>query len=132
MQASFDSPRLKILHVLTLNGRNGEYGGPVRVARELCAELRERGHQTHIFSGALKGAEPIVMTGDGESFILVKPIAKKLAFSSLWSWKLVAPLSKLIKSADVIHIHFARDLVPFLAALLSIIKGNILSLKPTE
>lgn len=26
---------LKILHVLTLMGANGEYGGPVKVAREL-------------------------------------------------------------------------------------------------
>ena len=28
---------LKILHVLTLMGANGEYGGPVRVARELSS-----------------------------------------------------------------------------------------------
>ena len=49
---------MRILHVLTLNSRNGEYGGPVRVARELCRELNNLGHVTHIFSGALTGFEP--------------------------------------------------------------------------
>ena len=115
------APKLSILHVLTLNGRNGEYGGPVRVARELCTELNSRGHTTHIFSGALKGSEPVPKPGLSESFILVKPILRSLAVSSLWSWKLIRRINKLIKSSDVIHIHFARDLVPFLAAFLAIL-----------
>jgi len=122
MPVSTDAPKLSILHVLTLNGRNGEYGGPVRVARELCSELNSRGHATHIFSGARKGSEPKSKPGLAESFVLVKPISKKLSVSSLWSWKLIRPLNKLIENADVVHIHFARDLIPFLAALLSILK----------
>ena len=121
MPGSEAEPRNKVLHVLTLNGRNGEYGGPVRVARELCRELENRDYATHIFSGALAGSEPIQMAGLDESFILVKPLSKKLPVSSLWSWNLVKSLSKLIKNSDLVHIHFARDLSPFLAALLSII-----------
>jgi len=118
--ASFE-PHSKVLHVLTLNGRNGEYGGPVRVARELCTELNKRGHETHIFSGALFGSAPIPMSGLSESFTLVKPITERLPVSSLWSWKIIKPLHKLIKNSDLIHIHFARDLIPFTAALISII-----------
>ena len=121
MPTNFDIPQLKILHVLTLNGRNGEYGGPVRVARELCQELNYRGHKAHIFSGALFGSEPIPNTEISESFIHVKPITQKLKVSSLWSWKLIPSLKKLISNSDVIHIHFARDLVPFLAAIIAII-----------
>ncbi len=121
MTVSAESPKLSILHVLTLNGRNGEYGGPVRVARELCTELNSRGHTTHIFSGARTGSEPVPNPGLAESYVLVKPISRRLAVSSLWSWKLIKPLSKLIKSSDVIHIHFARDLIPFLAGILSIL-----------
>ena len=122
MPVNADSPKLSILHVLTLNGRNGEFGGPVRVARELCTELNSRGHATHIFSGARKGSEPRPEPGLSESFILVKPILRRLAVSSLWSWKLIRPLNKLITNADVVHIHFARDLVPFIAAFLVILK----------
>lgn len=112
---------IKILHVLTLNGRNGEYGGPVRVARELCAELNRRGHQTHIFSGALPGSEPIAQEGLSESHLIVKPLSKRFKVSSLWSWKIVRELNRKIKEAEIVHIHFARDLIPFTAALLSIL-----------
>lgn len=121
MPTTADSPQLNILHVLTLNGRNGEYGGPVRVARELCQELNSRGHQTHIFSGALVGSEPTPITELSESFIHVRPITQKLKVSSLWSWKLIPPLKKLISNSDLVHIHFARDLISFLAAFLAII-----------
>jgi len=121
MPSSKAEPRDKVLHVLTLNGRNGEYGGPVRVARELCLELEKRDYATHIFSGALAGSEPIQMADLNESFVLAKPISKKLPVSSLWNWHLIKPLSKLIKSSNLVHIHFARDLIPFSAALLSII-----------
>ena len=114
-------PHLNVLHVLTLNGRNGEYGGPVRVARELCTELNRRGYATHIFSGALFNSTPIPIAGLPESFVLVKPVIQNFPISSLWSWKLIKPIHKLIKNSDLIHIHFARDLIPFLAALISII-----------
>jgi len=115
-------PQLEVLHVLTLNGRNGEYGGPVRVARELCTELNSRRHNTHIFSGALEGSEPRPKPGLAETYTRVKPITRKLALSSLWSWKLVKPLNQLIKKSDIVHIHFARDLISFLAAFLSILQ----------
>ncbi len=121
MQADTQSPQFKILHVLTLNGRNGEYGGPVKVARELCQELDSRGHKTHIFSGALAGSEPKPNTDLSESFIYVKPITKRFKLSSLWSWKLIPTLKKLIRNSDIVHIHFARELIPFLAACLAII-----------
>lgn len=122
MTGSAKSPKLSILHVLTLNGRNGEYGGPVRVARELCTELNARGHTTHIFSGAREGSEPVPKPGLSESFILVKPISKRFAVSSVWSWNLVKPLNSLITNADIVHIHFARDLIPFLTAFIAILK----------
>jgi len=122
MSGSEIEPHLEVLHVLTLNGRNGEYGGPVRVARELCTELNRRRHNTHIFSGALEGLEPSAKPGLVESYEIVKPITRKLAFSSLWSWKLTKPLNQLIKKSDIVHIHFARDLISYLAAFLSIVQ----------
>lgn len=124
MQAAIENPQLRILHVLTLNGRNGEYGGPVRVARELCAELNERGHSTHIFSGAYRGSEPQAKNGQSESYVYVRPITQKLPVSSLWSWKLIKQVKLLMKKSDLVHIHFARDLIPFLAAFLAIVHGK--------
>ena len=114
-------PKIRILHVLTLNGRNGEYGGPVRVAREICAELEKRGFITHIFSGALSGSEPLAPNGLNESYVLVQPLSKRFATSTLWSFRLIKNLIRLIKNSDLVHIHFARDLIPFLTAIVSII-----------
>ena len=113
-------PRFKVLHVLTLNGRNGEYGGPVRVARELCMELNRRGYTTQIFSGVITNSQPVSVPGLNESYVLVKPLWGKFRISSLWSWGLIKPLGRYIKSSDVVHIHFSRELIPFLAAVLSI------------
>ncbi len=121
MTGSYESPKLSILHVLTLNGRNGEYGGPVRVAREICLELNKRGNRTSIFSGAIKGAEPIPLHGISESFVLVRPILKKVRISSMWSWHLYRYLTIKVRNSDLIHIHFARDLISFLAALVAIL-----------
>ena len=117
----FQKSRLKILHVLTLNGPNGEYGGPVRVARELCSELDRRGYKTHIISGARKGLEPKSVGGPPESFVFVKPMSKKMEVSSLWSWGLIPHLIRRIRKADIVHIHFARDLIPLLAGFICII-----------
>lgn len=121
MQDKIAKSELQILHVLTLNGRKGEYGGPVRVARELCGGLNNRGHKTQIFSGALFSSEPSPKAGLNENYVLVKPLSKKFPVSSLWSWKLAVTLTKMIKKSDGVHIHFARDLIPFLAALVSIV-----------
>ena len=108
--------------MLTLNGPNGEYGGPVTVARELCSELNRKGHQTHIISGARKGSEPSEAKGLNESFVLVRSLSSKFPVSSLWSWKLLKGLLKEIRKADVVHIHFARDLIPVVAAIICIFK----------
>jgi glycosyltransferase involved in cell wall biosynthesis len=116
-----DTQQLTVLHILTLSGRNGEYGGPVKVARELCTELEKRGIKTRIFSGALKGAEPIQAEGLEESFKLVKPIFTKHKVSSLWNRQLMREMFKLIRKSDIVHIHYARDLIPNLAAAICII-----------
>jgi glycosyltransferase involved in cell wall biosynthesis len=112
---------LRVLHVLTLSTKNGDYGGPVRVARELCRELSARRFDTEIFSGALKGNEPVPFEGSNESYVYVKSITKLYPLSTLWSWKLIFSLNQRIKHADLIHIHFARDLISFIAALLCLL-----------
>lgn len=123
--AAFKESRpLSILHVLTLNGRNGEYGGPVRVAREISKELTNRGHIVEIFSGAQRGSEPIPINPSIESFVVVRPLIKALPLSSLWSFRVIPGLWKRIKRSEIIHIHFARDLIPFTTAVIALIKGK--------
>jgi len=111
---------LQILHVLTLNTLNGDYGGPLRVARVTCTELIRRGYKATIFSGTLRNLEPLRNLHLDESFVHVSPILRSYPLSSLWSWRLVPKLKQKIGVADIVHIHFARDLIPILAALICI------------
>jgi glycosyltransferase involved in cell wall biosynthesis len=109
---------LRILHVLTLSGARGEYGGPNKVARELCSELQKRGHETQIFTGAQAHSIPEQNQGLVEIFEIVRPLYNRFPVSTLWSNKLPKKLFSLIKSSDVVHIHFARDLIPVLTAFI--------------
>ena len=108
----------QVLHVLTLSGGSGEYGGPASVAQGICDELNTRGWNTHIYSGSLptlKSARPVKET---QSTVIVSPLLRRLPFSSLWSFRVPWTLGKQVRKADIVHIHFARELIPIFAALL--------------
>jgi glycosyltransferase involved in cell wall biosynthesis len=109
---------LKVLHVLTLAGSGGLYGGPSRVARELCSELQNRGHEAEIFSGAILGHFPSNSEVVKESFIRVRSLSKKFSISSLWSFGIPSAIYAKVKRSDLVHIHFARELIPLCAALI--------------
>jgi glycosyltransferase involved in cell wall biosynthesis len=111
---------LRILHVLTLSGAHGEYGGPNRVAFEMCTNLQSRGHEVHIFTGALADSIPALRSHLDESFEIVRPLVKSFPIASLWSHRIPGRLFRLIKQVDLVHIHFARELIPVMTALLCI------------
>jgi glycosyltransferase involved in cell wall biosynthesis len=113
---------LRILHVLTLNGASGEYGGPNRVASELCMNLKKRGHRVQIFTGVQSNSVPALNQDLEESYEYVKPLSKYFLVSSLWSKNLPKKISRLVNEVDLVHIHFARDLIPVLTAFVCIIK----------
>ena len=119
-ETSIDS--LRILHVLTLNGASGEYGGPNRVASELCMNLKKRGHRVQIFTGVLSDSIPRLNQELKESFEFVKPLSKRFPVSSLWSKSLPKKISRLVNEVDLVHIHFARDFIPVLTAFICILK----------
>lgn len=112
---------LHVLHVLTLSGANGEYGGPNRVASEHCKTLQKRGHRAQIFTGVVSSSIPKRSEDLDESFELVQPLLKSFPVSSLWSNRLPRKLFKLVKGVDLVHIHFARDLIPILTAFVCVL-----------
>jgi glycosyltransferase involved in cell wall biosynthesis len=110
--------QLRVLHILTLNTKSGEYGGPIKVARESCLALNQLGFTTEIISGTRSNSHPEVIPTLCESFIDVYPVSQKYPISSLWSMRLCLRLIRKIRKFDVVHIHLARDLIPILAALI--------------
>ena len=114
---------IKVLHVVTLGGPNGEYGGPLRVARELCSEHSRRGGSAVLLFGIDSEVVPTSTGKFPELAIRAAPLTKRYKISSLISVKIISQLITQIKQTDLVHIHFGRDLISILASII----GKILN-----
>jgi glycosyltransferase involved in cell wall biosynthesis len=115
------SSKARILHVLTLNGESGIYGGPSQVAQNLCVALNKAGYEASILSGCL-GSEVLDKNRLGKfRSVQVKAIFKSQPLTTLFSMKIMSELVRQIRINDVVHIHFGRELIPVTAALVSLI-----------
>lgn len=115
------SSKASVLHVLTLNGESGVYGGPSQVAQNLCDSLNKAGYEASILSGCL-GGEVLDKNRLGKlQSVQVKAILKSQPLTSLFSMKMISELVRQIKNNDVVHVHFGRELIPVTAALICLI-----------
>ena len=115
---------LRVLHILTCIGSKGEFGGPLKVALEDSVALSTVTKHVVIFAGIRPDATPPTAIGFKIHVRTVKPLTRKLPVSSLFNWKIPSDLFKHICKSDVVHIHFARDLVPIAAFLISKVLGK--------
>lgn len=103
---------MRILHVATLFGPDGLYGGPTRVALNQSAELAGRGHEVTV-AGAARGYGPLPTELDGIPAKLFA--AKSILGRSGFAWTCAPGLTRWLRGNwdefDTIHVHFARDLV---------------------
>lgn len=109
---------MKVLGVVTLVSPQGEYGGPVRVAVNQLAALRERGHDV-VLAGSHRG----FIRGAPESFESVptrlfpaRTLLPGAGFAGLGSPGLWRAVRRHAREFDVVHVHAARDLVTLPAA----------------
>ena len=91
------------------------------MARELCQGLQGLGHQVQIFTGFMRNSIPENDDMFSQKHTLVKPLSQRFLTSSLWSNRLPKDLLKLIRSADIVHIHFAREIIPIITAFMCIL-----------
>ena len=113
---------IDILHVLTFYGTNGEYGGPMSVALNITSKLTDLRLNSRIICGSkykIKSSETEI---ESLLAIPVKSLVKKFHFSSMWSLKMGLNLCNEIKKSKIVHIHFARDLIPVVASLICLVK----------
>ena len=113
---------LRVLHVVTVCSPDMAFGGPLRVALNLCAELRGRGHAAVLGGGATgyPGAPPTRVEGIRSALTTVRPVLPGAKFSGLGSGRLLLDLARLIRQADLVHVHLCRDLVTMPAAVLAL------------
>ncbi|WP_149179126.1 glycosyltransferase [Streptomyces sp. TRM49041] len=109
---------MRVLHAVTLHSPTGAFGGPVRVALNLAHGLRERGHMPRLL--ALADGFGATLPTDVEGVPARLHPARRLlplGFSGITSPALLAEAGRLVRGADVVHVHLARDLVTLPVAL---------------
>lgn len=107
---------MKILQVVSLISPKGEYGGPTRVALGQCRALREAGHDVVLAAGSW-GYDPVPTEVEGVPVRLFRAVAPvRGSFHGLTSPGLVRYVSRVAPTADVVHLHLARDFVTMPAA----------------
>lgn len=121
---------MRVLHVVTLHSPTGAFGGPVRVALNLSKGLAERGHEAALVAlgDGFEGAPPTEVEGVPARLYPARRFAP-LGFSGITSPALLGAATQLVKDADVVHVHLARDLVTLPVALAALRAGRPLVLQ---
>ena len=112
---------MRIFQVVTLISPEGAYGGPVRVAVNQTRALLERGHDVTLVAGAAGFGSKLPESFDGVPVRLfpVKRVLPVGGFATLASPGMRKWLKANLHSADVCHLHLARDFVMLPAARLA-------------
>lgn len=118
VSASASAAPLRVLHAVTLHSPTGAFGGPVRVALNLAHGLRDRGHTPRLLALAdgFGGPPPTDVEGVPARLYPARRLLP-LGFSGITSPALLAEAGRLVRGADVVHVHLARDLVTLPLAL---------------
>ncbi|MEW2136130.1 glycosyltransferase [Streptomyces sp. NPDC005409] len=108
---------MRVLHAVTLHSPSHAFGGPVRVALNLSKGLRARGHEARLLALG-EGFEqwPAEVEGVPAKLFPARRLLP-LGFSGMTSPALLASAGRLVRDADVVHVHLARDLVTLPVAL---------------
>ncbi|MEV7617923.1 glycosyltransferase [Streptomyces sp. NPDC089799] len=121
---------MRVLHAVTLHSPQNAFGGPVRVALNLSKGLRERGHEARLLALGEGFGDPWPTDVEGVPATLF-PARRllPLGFSGMTSPALLARAGRLVRDADVVHVHLARDLVTLPVALAALRAGRPLVLQ---
>lgn len=103
---------MKVLHVVTLVTPDGAFGGPTRVAVNLCLALRDQGHDAVIAAGVNGFDEPPTDLGGVPAHLFpARRIVRGLGYAPTYAPALGRWIDERAAKFDIVHIHLARDLV---------------------
>jgi glycosyltransferase involved in cell wall biosynthesis len=110
---------MRVLHVVTHHSPDHVFGGPTRVAFNLCRELRAGGDEATVLTVGDGFPRPLPREADGVPVKLfpARRLIPGFGFSGITSPALLARAGAYVRSADLVHVHLARDLVTFPVAL---------------
>lgn len=100
--------RMRILHVVPTYLPAVRYGGPIRSVHGLCAALASLGHEVHVFTTNIDGADdsdvplgqPIDIDG-----VKVRYFSSRFLRRLYWSPKMKEALIREVPGFDLVHVH---------------------------
>jgi glycosyltransferase involved in cell wall biosynthesis len=114
---------VRIVHVVTLVGDDGAYGGPVSVATGHLGELAARGHEVELLAlwrGA--AAAPGELDGVPLRTRRARALVPGQGFLGLFHPLFALDLWRRLRGADVVHVHAGRDLVSLAALAVAVLR----------
>lgn len=115
---------MKILHVVTLHTPDHAFGGPTRVAFNLSRVQRAAGDDARVMAlgdGFPEGELPSQVEGVPVHLFQARHLLPMFEVSGITSATLLRTARRMMRGADLVHVHLMRDLVTLLAALLALV-----------
>jgi glycosyltransferase involved in cell wall biosynthesis len=110
--------------VVTLHTPTNDFGGPTRVALNLSKGLRAKGVDARIVTLGNGFAGPLPTEVEGvPAFVHQARQVLPFEVSGITSPGLLARARRMVKSADVVHVHLMRDLITLPFALIALEAG---------
>ncbi|MEU8665524.1 glycosyltransferase [Streptomyces sp. WAC00303] len=114
---------MKILHVVTLHTPDHAFGGPTRVAFNLSRVQRAAGDDARVMAlgdGFPEGELPSMVEGVPVHLFQARHLLPMFEVSGITSATLLRTARRMMRGADLVHVHLMRDLVTLPAALLAL------------
>ncbi|MGW8887010.1 glycosyltransferase [Streptomyces sp. NPDC055749] len=114
---------MKILHVVTLHTPDHAFGGPTRVAFNLSKVQRANGDDARVMAlgdGFPDGDLPSHVEGVPVHLFQARHLLPMFEVSGITSAALLRTARRMMRGADLVHVHLMRDLVTLPAALLAL------------
>jgi glycosyltransferase involved in cell wall biosynthesis len=113
------------LHVVTLHTPTNDFGGPTRVALNLSRGLRAKGVDARIatLGDGFTGPLPTELEGVPSFVHQARHVLPAFEVSGITSPGLLAKARRMVKGADVVHVHLMRDLITLPFALIALEAG---------
>ncbi|MFG2925250.1 glycosyltransferase [Streptomyces sp. NPDC048305] len=114
---------MKILHVVTLHTPDHAFGGPTRVAFNLSKVQREHGDDARVMAlgdDFPDGELPTDVEGVPVHLFQARHLLPMFEVSGITSARLLNTARRMMRGADLVHVHLMRDLVTLPVALLAL------------
>lgn len=114
---------MKILHVVTLHTPDHAFGGPTRVAFNLSKVQRANGDDARVMAlgdDFPNGELPSHVEGVPVHLFQARHLLPMFEVSGITSAALLRTARRMMRGADLVHVHLMRDLVTLPAALLAL------------